>query len=149
MPERFITTLDGKRGSFLLLAGVFYVLIGLTYEVVNTPSRSAAFLWLPESITPQVLGLVWILGGSTAILIAVVSRSAPQIERVAFAALMFCPLLWTVIFMGSTLVGTHPNGWLSGIMYSFFASIVWVVSGWDNPTPPHTGPLRTLRSMDD
>ena len=149
MPERVIRTLDGKRGSFLLLSGLFYILIGLTYEVVSTPTRSAAFQWLPEAMTPQVLGVVWLVGGGASVVIALVSRWASRLERVAFAALMFCPLVWTLIFVGATIMGTHPNGWLSGVMYGFFASTVWVVAGWDNPTPPATGPIRTIRGTDE
>ena len=70
MPERVIRTLDGKRGSFLLLSGLFYILIGLTYEVVSTPTRSAAFQWLPEAMNPQVLGVVWLVGGGASVVIA-------------------------------------------------------------------------------
>ncbi|MCG7424598.1 hypothetical protein [Kocuria rhizophila] len=145
MPERLITTLDGKRGAFLLIGGLAYLFIGLSYVFASTPGRQAAFQWLPEFMTPPLLGTLWILGGSWTIIVALISRGHPRLENVAFAALMLCPTMWVVIYMGASILGTHQNGWISAVSYGLMALWVWVVSGWDNPTPPVTSPVPVVR----
>ena len=64
MPERVIKSLDGKRGAFLFVGGLAYLFIGLSYLVTPTAGRQAAFSWLPEMLTPQLLGWVWVIGGA-------------------------------------------------------------------------------------
>lgn len=149
MPERFIKTLDGKRGAFLLVGGIAYLFIGLSYVVTSTPSREAAFQWLPQVLTPGLLGYLWVMCGVWTAVVALVSRHHERWENAAFASLMLCPMSWVVIYTGASVFGTHPHGWVSAVAYGLMATWVWVVSGWDNPHPPMTGPLKVLRGADE
>lgn len=145
MPERIIKTIDGKRGSFLLFGGGAYLFIGLSYVLATTAGRVAAFSWLPSPLNSQNLGWVWVASGVLVTTAAVLSKPWRRLEAVAFSALMLCPGLWVLIFGMSTVLGVHPHGWVSAIAYGLISAWVWVVSGWDNPTPvADTGPVRTV-----
>lgn len=144
MPERALKCLDGKRGAFLLVGAVSYLFIGLSYVFASTASRDAAFRWLPDAMSPTTLGWLWVVGGITAAIIALRSAAHPRWEATGFGALMLCPSLWVVIFLGASMFGTHPHGWISAVAYGLMAMWVWVVSGWENPHPPVTGPVRTV-----
>ena len=65
MPYRLIKTIDGRRGGFLFMAGLSYILIGIAH-IVTTPSVSSdlAFSWIPYfSITANTLGWMWVAAG--------------------------------------------------------------------------------------
>ena len=135
MPDRVIRTLDGKRGAFLLVGGLAYAFIGLSYVVAPTAGRQAAFSWLPDPLTPQLLGWVWVVGGVGVAVVSLISRAHRATEPPAFGVLMLCPALWVVIFAVSSIVGVHPSGWVSSIAYGLMSMWVWIAAGWDNPTP--------------
>ena len=135
MPERVIKTLDGKRGAFLFVGGLAYLVIGLSYLVASTGARQAAFSWLPEMLTPQLLGWVWVIGGAGVAVVSLISRAHRFTEPPAFGVLMLCPALWVVIFAVSSIVGVHPSGWVSSIAYGLMSMWVWIAAGWDNPIP--------------
>ena len=135
MPDRVIKSLDGKRGAFLFVGGLAYLFIGLSYLVAPTAGRQAAFSWLPEMLTPQLLGWVWVVGGAGVAVVSLISRAHRCTEPPAFGVLMLCPALWVVIFAVSSIVGVHPTGWVSSIAYGLMAMWVWIAAGWDNPAP--------------
>lgn len=150
MPHRVIRHIDGHRGSFLLVGGLAYIPIGLSYLITLTRSRQAGFAWLPEFLTPSLLGWVWLLAGATAVAVAFTSRAHPKWERHGFSALITPPVLWSLIFLIAWLhhlipalpATGHPTGYLSVISYGLMAGWVGVASGWDEPVhvPPLEGP---------
>lgn len=149
MPERVIKTLDGKRGSFLFVGGIAYFFIGLSYIIASTPSRAAAFSWLPNAVTPESLGWVWTIGGIGVAVAALVSRRYRDLEPFAFGVLMLCPVLFVVIFLVATLIGVHPNGWISSGVYGLLSTWVWIAAGWENPRPVQAVARQLKRGGDE
>lgn len=142
MPERVIKTLDGKRGSFLLVGGVAYAFIGLSYVITVRPEREAAFSWLPTVITPHLVGIMWLLVGVCVAMSSLFSRNHRGLEPMAFSALMLCPSAFVVVFLVATFTGAHPDGWISAGVYCLMCLWVWIVAGWENPVGPVTRPAR-------
>lgn len=147
MPERVIKTLDGKRGAFLLVGGLVYTLIGLSYIIVETHGRVVAFAWLPV-LSPYMLGWVWLLLGVSVAVFALVSRSHTRLEPFAFGALMVCPVPNALIFGAASIIGASRTGWISATLYALIILWVWIVAGWENPRPTRAV-IRRLRGTGD
>lgn len=136
MPDRYIKSLDSNRGAYLLVGGIAYFFIGLSYVIVPTPGRQAAFTWLPEFITPGTLGILWVAAGAAVTFLALISKRCVGGQKWAFSLMVLCPSLWVVIFTGATITGVHPYGWVSAVAYAAMASWSLVAAGWDNPRQP-------------
>lgn len=131
--------IDGKRGAFLLAGAAAFTAIGASYVAVRTPSRSAAFSWLPGQIGSDELGWIWVVLGLLCEGSALVSGRCPRIASIGYGLLMAPPALWAVIFLGAWLTGAHPLGWVSALSYGLMATWIWIASDWPNPLPPRGG----------
>lgn len=133
MPYRVISTIDGKRGGILNVAGFLYALIGITNSF-TPPSRALdlSFGWLPDYVDATELGWIWIFGGTVMIMISLWSRSHPKIVTVGFGFMVGIPTLWSLIFVASLLFG-NPFGFRDGIAYIALSFISLYISGWPNP----------------
>ncbi len=133
MPYRVISTIDGKRGGILNVAGALYALIGITYSF-TPPSRplDPSFGWLPDNLDATELGWLWTVGGIVMIVISLRSKKYPKVVTVGFGLMVGIPTLWSLIFLSSLLFG-NPFGFRGGVAYIALSFISLYISGWPNP----------------
>ena len=152
MPKRIV---NGRRGGFLISAGVSFGMIGASWVVVPSPSREAAFNWLPAWFDRADLGMLFMVSAGVVIVLALLHKVLPSlVESISFAILVLPPALTAGIFLVSFVLGLHPVGWLNALTYIFYSLAVWVVAGWPNPPidTPH-GDTKAIflhaRELDD
>lgn len=134
MPDRLIPSIDGKRGGFLLIIGIGWLTIGLSYVLgPRTESRQAGFSWLPSWLDANELGWAWVAAGLTAIIAALVSKRWKWVESLAFGALIAPTAIWTAVFTIAQTLGEHPYGWISAVSYGIFTAVIYHCSSWPNP----------------
>ena len=71
---------------YLRVKGLFYVLIGLTWIVFESPSRLAGILWL-SFLTETHVGLFWIVGGVIPIVVSYFNHT--RARKLGFFLLVF------------------------------------------------------------
>ena len=132
MPYRLIKSIDGRRGGFLTLVGMAWLIIGMV-NLATPSSRSVdlAFSWVHFGGAAE-LAWVWMLGGLLALLIGLTSASRPRLETLGFLCILLPPVGWGFIFCVSTLFG-NPYGLRGGVIYLAVAGILLYTSGWANP----------------
>lgn len=141
MPDRIIPTIDGKRGGLLVILGIWYGLVGLSYVVTVTPSRERAFQWLPIFLDSTELGWLWIIISALIGTYGLVSNRHDQWERAAYGLAIVPPALWAAIFAVSWAVYGNPHGWVSAVTYSAWVAVILHCAGWPNPVDvPLRGP---------
>lgn len=133
LTHRLFHRINDHRGRFLVLFGLLYGCFGWTYLVEgSTPSRTAAFEWLPSFIPMSALSWPWFIAAVIA-LGSSVRYTPPRTDRFGFMALVLVPCVWALMFLFSYFRGYAPTGWISTIIYGGFAAIVILVSSWPNP----------------
>lgn len=139
MPRRLLKPNRlGYRGAILLCFGVVFFLTGLPILL------SVLHVYNPID-NPATIGLpFWAVGFMVAGVLSVVSafRRDPALDKLGFAALSavgwswvgYCVLLWILRWTVWPHVGTIP--WESIVGNAALMTMVWVISGWDEPTEP-------------
>lgn len=130
----------GRRGVFLLMFGLIYLLVGVNVLIVDAP-RFASVAVLGPLLDSQLWGLMWIVGGGLAVGYGV-ARSRQVHDGVGFGGLLVPATVWTIFYVVSfaSWVGTggehgSPRS-LSGIAaWSFVWTVVLLISGWPDPAP--------------
>lgn len=127
--------INGKRGEFLCLHAAIYLGIGTSYILIpRAPDQRQIFGWLPDFLTLEVLGWVWIIAAAAGILGAFIHKP-PRADQVGFAVVTSVPLFWAGLFLISWLTGYTATGWIATIIYGGYAGTVMLVSSWPNPPP--------------
>lgn len=124
---------NGHRGTFLLLFGFVFALIGMSYCTAepDAPVRHS-MSWMPSWSPIWVCGLLWLAAG----LVAIVCAFFPlPRDRFGFQALSAICAGWVVAYLIAWGVGTNPRGWVSAVVFACMAGAVLVVSGMPNPIP--------------
>lgn len=91
--------------QYMRIKGLFYVLIGLTWVVVQSPSRLAGIEWL-DILSPTGVGVIWIVGGFVPI-IASYTR-ADRLKQLGWFMLIFVSALFGAYFFISWLIYYLP-----------------------------------------
>lgn len=101
---------------------------GVSYlpPLVN-PERSAAH-FLETLLPPTAWAWVWLGAGALALIASVCHRLLP----LALGAAVALHTLWALSFIGATVTGDAPRGWVSAISYAAVAALaVWGFSRAD------------------
>lgn len=122
-----------KRVQFLLAVGIGQFLMGFSYVVTPTKSRSQGFAWLPLDVGPDDLGWIPILIGLTVIVLAIYSTRCRRLQTWAFALAGIPWALWAAIFAVAQILGAHPTGHASALSYGCMVALLVVVAGWPDP----------------
>ena len=138
IPKPLARHLDGLRGQFILMLSTPWALVGLSYILFRTPTRSASFAYLPDWLDENELGWVWVIAAAVMVACAFIGKWKPQLTTVGFLTAMVPPLLWALMFVGGFLTGGPITAVVSTIMYAAYAAIIYFVSGWPNPRPGDT-----------
>ena len=143
MPYRIIKTVDGRRGSFLVLAGGMFLPVSTSYLFLDTVDRTAVLSWLPEWIRLWQFGVIFTVASVAGIVIGLLSkRLSPRIVGYGFAAVMIPPTTAGALFLLAALFGITPAGWITAFYYFSLSAMIYLASAWPNPTttPPATAP---------
>lgn len=141
MPYRAIKTIDGHRGSFLVLAGLLFLPVSVSYVFLETSTRVEVLSWMPDAIRLWHLGLVFTAASLFGTVVGLLSkRLPPRVVGFGYMAVMIPPAFATVIFAVAALLGISTTAWLTVSTYGVIAAMIYLVSAWPNPTPPPTAP---------
>lgn len=124
-------TIDKLTRTWLLVTGVLYVLIGLTWIILPAgATRTAGVEWL-HGIEPWMIGVAWIVAGC----IAVLGRFNSGLTNTGFQALLATPTLlasWFLISWGFWIFSGGAVGAQRGIAttisYTAFSVAAYVVA---------------------
>lgn len=132
---RAYRAVNGKRGEFLCLHALIYLGIGFAYITRPAPPVRV-FGWLPDFLTLDVLGGVWIAAAAAGVLGAFI-HNPPRTDKISYAIVTSVPLIWAGLFLISWLTGytTAAGGLVSTVIYAGYAGSVMLVSSWPNPPP--------------
>lgn len=132
MPYRLIKTMDGRRGGFLLLAALGYVVIGIVNVTTKTSmTADLAFGWLPAHLSSKSLGWLWIIIGLVMVITSLVSASHSKLESAGYVVSLIPPFTWAFVFSTSQLFG-NPYGVRGGAVYFLISILMYYTAGWPN-----------------
>lgn len=116
---------NGRRGSFQLLFGIFYLFVGYSYLFAEaSPTRRVALAWVGEY--GNLLGLVWILAAVAAFIGCIKPRGR---DSYAFAALSGAPMAFGVLYLIGVLAGAPAQGLFTVCVFLLISGSVAIVAG--------------------
>ena len=124
-------TIDKLTRTWLLVTGVLYICIGLTWIILPAgATRTAGVEWL-HGIEPWMIGVAWIVAGC----IAVLGRFNSGLTSTGFQALLATPTLLASWFLVSWLFWVFSDGAIGAqrgiattISYATFAVAAYTVA---------------------
>lgn len=118
--------INGRRGAFLLLWGIIYILLGMSYFISGMVPP--ALRWLHPLIETEFLGFVWAIPAVFAVMGS--SRQRPA-DAYAWAALATAPVIWACLYLiGSFLTGEFTAA-LGIIIFAGLAGTFMIVAGME------------------
>lgn len=118
-----------RRGAFLALIGVAWVLIGVSYLDIPDEQRPALqhVLRLAVDLCPLwVHGLLWIISGAAAI----VDGLLPGLKSaVGFTAAVVMPTAWSLVYLAAWVDGDFPRGYVYSVTFAALAGAITIVAG--------------------
>lgn len=122
----------GRRGAFLALFGLVYLLIGYSYTGSRTTPAVRQSLHLATNVMPiWAYGVIWLSAGMIALAFGLLFD--PAKDALGFVAAIVMPALWSFIYLCSWVEGYSPRGWSTAALFLLVAGAVAVVSGMPNP----------------
>jgi hypothetical protein len=122
---------NGRRGWFLILFALAYLMVGVSYTCLPLPpARAHALAWLLHWVPTNAIGDAWFAAAA----VALVSAFLPlPRDRFGFVALFAVPAVMGVVYAISWAVGDAPGGLVTTLLTEMIATAVLVVSGMPNP----------------
>lgn len=123
VPDRIIRSSAGVLGGLLIILGVTYAWLGLTWILTPTQTRLAGIEW--AGIAAHYVGLWW-LTGAAAILIGGALSRRPVCAGIGTALAVLTPLAVAALFAWSVAEG-NARGWITAGSYAPYAVLAaWV-----------------------
>lgn len=140
-PRRVVTRL-GRRGQFLVYAGIAWFLLGYSY-IVAPPRRPPGTLVVHDLVPYPWWGAVWMAAGACGVAFAWTQR--PGRDRWGYTALVVMPaaqsasyaiswVLHVVHDAGWVAQPGDTRGWANAVIFLAIAAFVRLVAGWAEPT---------------
>lgn len=120
----------GRRGAFLALFGVVYLLLGYSYLVADTPQVRHALRVVINIAPLAVYAWVWCAVGAVAVACGLFSGGH---KSVGFTAAVIMPVVWSLVYEAAWLAGDLPRGWVTAATYFAIALAVTAVAGMPEP----------------
>lgn len=147
MPHRIIKTISGRKGSALVLMSFIFIPISASQVIRRPESRSVALTWLPEWVSFEILGWVFLACSVTAFIIGLISkRVKTSALAIGYGLMILPPTVLAAIYTVAFILGLSPTAYVSAVIFLGYASLVWLISGWDEsqPPPPMTDEQRQI-----
>ena len=97
-------------GTYLIVKGSAFVLIGASWLIFPSASREAGIDWSPV-MTTWGAGVIWIIGGAMGV---IAGRFFPTRRAIGFQGLQGASLLMTLFFLCSSIIGVLPESVIAG-----------------------------------
>ena len=123
-----------RHSMAVLVAGVVYIAIGITY-ITSTPAESrTTSLVLAIKVMPlNGWGVVWVIVGALAVISA---RWPPASETWGYSALSGLTSLWAAFYaLGVLVMGAPLQSLTAGLMWGLIAFMWLIIAGLWNPDP--------------
>jgi hypothetical protein len=125
-----------RRGAFLLLIGVVYVVIGLGYAIPLVPPREAPDVYTAALLLAPIN--VWGIGFFLAGVVGAVTAWWPEgRDGLGFLVLAGWSTGWATLALCSTFLYGSQRGWITGLVFLTFAGALMIVSGMDRGGDHH------------
>ena len=140
-PRRIYTRL-GRRGQFLVYAGLAWFLLGYGY-ITDPPQRPAGQLVVHDLVPYPWWGAAWMLSGALGVAFAWTVR--PGRDRWGYTALVTMPVAQCLSYTASWAIhllhelgyiqqAGSPRGIFTAVVFLAIAAFVRLVAGWAEPT---------------
>lgn len=152
MPYRIIKSISGRRGSALTLAGFIFIPIAVSQIIQQPTSRAIALRWLPDWITFGALGWVFLALAGAAFLCGLFSKWLPsRFLGIGYMLAFLPPAFLAIVYFISLCFGLWMSGIVSFAIYAGFASLIYLIGGWEEPrpSPPLTDGQRQMLTGED
>ena len=84
------------------------------------------------------LAPLWVWGTAWAVAAAACATAAfRRDDRWGFFAAEAIKVLWASVLLGGAITGEIPRGLVAAAVWVAFAGIVWLISGWPEPSQRH------------
>lgn len=91
---------------YLKIKGLFYILIGITWVVFDSPGRLAGIEWV-DFLTGNMVGLTWIVSGVIPIVVSFIDRD--RTHRLGFFLLIVTPMVLGSYYLISWFISYVPD----------------------------------------
>jgi hypothetical protein len=119
----------GRRGSILLILGAFDVVYGLSLIAPGHDGlTSPATIWRQHYLPLWVWGGGWIVVG-----IVLLVQAAMHNDVLGYTLAICQKVIWGLVSITSWMFGGVERGWLVGIIWFVFATMIAIISGWPEP----------------
>lgn len=126
----------GRRGTFLLLVGILWVLQGVAIGTTVPSSTTAvgAYVLLHEQVPVPVRVGLWVASGLIGIIAAF--ALSPERDRWGYVAVVLMPLERAFSFLVGYVahlapgIDGYPPGLRAGTVWLAVAAAIMVVAGW-------------------
>lgn len=137
------TTRLGRRTLILLHCGTVWLITGWAIQAVpverfSQPGPDDAL----QILDSPAWSLMWIVGGTLAILNALLRKPWNGRDVLGFLGLTTPPFVWLLAYLWSAIVyvttGTdgNPRAWLGVLTWYLVSAFVLIVAGWPDPDDP-------------
>lgn len=127
----------GRRGAFLTLFGVAYLMIGQALVTsTTTPIVRHVFRFALSILPLPGWGVAWLVCGTVAIVDGLWPHGR---DMIGFAAAVLAPVAWSIVYLAAWLQLDAPgapvgrNLWESALLYAVIAAAVLIVAGMPEP----------------
>ena len=117
MPDRILRSSAGVLGGFIIILGLTYAWLGITWLISPTPTRLAGIEWAP--IGSHTVGIWWIAGGLVA-LIGGAWSVRPVAAGIGASAAILTPAVVAGLFLVSVWHG-NDHGIITAGSYAPYA----------------------------
>jgi hypothetical protein len=118
----------GRRGLVLILFGIIYGLIGLSYTAGALSPTAAQNLHLALQLLPiHTWGVLWLVAGGLAL---VASHWPPGRDWWGYAVLSGLSTTWCVVSLLGRLLYGAPYGLSGALVYGCLSAALLIIAGW-------------------
>lgn len=121
-----------RRGAVLALFGTVFALLGYSYLSIDARLTAVlhAQLRFALDVAPvEFYGWAWVVCG----LLAILGGLVHPLDGLGFAAAVFMPALWSVVYFLAWFHDDAPRAWVNGCLFGAIALVLVVVAGMADP----------------
>lgn len=128
-----LSTVNGFTILYMKVKGLFYVLIGLSWVFIQSPSREAGLAWI-DGLTSPMVGVVWCVAGLVSITAAFIK--SPKAKRLGFFVLIIVPILlglyffisWSLYFLPFAVSDGYQRGGVTTTSYWAYGASAYIMA---------------------
>lgn len=120
----------GYRGRALLILGVLDLVYAIGLAMVTFGiGGTRATDFISRAMPPGTLAAMWLIVSILCFVYAFRTW-----DSIAWSATVFIKVFWGVLSGVGWIVGEIPRGYIVVVIWWAFASLIWLISRWPEPT---------------